>query len=175
MRTRAAVLSSAVVVSVVGVLAFAAPANAVTTHDTIVTVAIAQGEIGITAPADPALTSVPATAAGTTVTIALGEIAVSDLSGGTGWTVGAAATPFTGADAGGVLGSVAYPAVVAATVGSAVVTGSALAALTEVPVAVQDAAATGANSATWSPTLTLTIPAGAQVDSYTSTITHSLI
>ena len=66
MRTRAAVLSSAVVVSVVGVLAFAAPANAVATDDTIVTVAIAQGEIGITAPADPALTSVPATAAGCT-------------------------------------------------------------------------------------------------------------
>jgi hypothetical protein len=174
MRTRAAVLSSAVVVSVVGVLAFAAPAYAETTP---VTVQVDAGERAITVPGAVAFTPIESSAEARTITLAIGAVTVTDNLGGTAiWSVEASATDFAVTGGGASLGATSsYASTQATVVGTATVTPTANADLATVGTVQSATAVNGANTATWNPTISLNVPIGAPVGTYESVITHSLI
>jgi len=174
MRNRAAVLSSAIVLSVVGVVAFAAPANAV---DTPVSVAVTGGSLSIAA--TPTTVVVPGIVASPTAvpfSIALGDVTVTDARGtAAGWAASVSAADFTAT--GGLtipLVGATYSAPAATTTGTVNVvpaTSTTLGTLT----AINTATATGANTATWTPTIAASAPVGTQVGDYTTTVIHSVI
>ena len=175
MRTRAALISSAIVVSVAGALAFAAPAYA---EDTPVTVQVDAGQRAITVPGAVAFTPIQSSTVARTITLAIGAVTVTDNLGGTAiWSVTAAATNFAVAGTGGrSLGATSsYPSTAATVVGTATVTPTAVANLTTGGTVQAATAVNGANSATWNPTISVVVPVGAPVGTYASVITHSLI
>jgi hypothetical protein len=175
MRNRAALISSAFVVTVAGVLALAAPANAAETGDTPVTVEVAVGERAIAVPVAIDFDPISSTTGAQEIDLELGTVTVTDNIGGTAdWTVSASAVTFASAE-GGALGVASYASAASDVVGTATVTPSAVADLT-VGSAVQTATGvSGANTATWNPTITLVIPAGALAGTYESAIVHSFL
>ncbi|MFJ9484045.1 hypothetical protein ACIRRI_56015 [Streptomyces mirabilis] len=102
---------------------------------------------------------------------------MTDGRGGTaGWTATASAVDFTGPQSISVsaAGSSSYITPAASVSGTANVTSSDLTPLYP-PGPVQVATGVnGINSATWNPTIHLTIPANAPAGTYSSTITHSV-
>jgi hypothetical protein len=102
---------------------------------------------------------------------------VTDGRGGTaGWTATASAVDFTGPQNISVSapGSSSYTTPSASVSGTATVTASDLNPLYP-PGPVQVATGvSGINSATWNPTIHLTVPANALAGTYSSTITHSV-
>ncbi len=160
-----------------GVLTFAAPAFAAQAADTPVTVQINGGGLSISAPT----TSVPlgpasGSASAQTVTAPLGTVLVTDLRAGTaGWVATVGSTDFTGPTA-ILAGAVAYTPGAPTVVGIATVTPGAVTPLgNAVTTIAQTATAViGVNTASWIPSITVTIPAGAQAGTYHATITHSV-
>lgn len=164
--------------AVVGALSFALPASAASTGDTPITMAVNTGTLDITVPAGPvALGSVTASASAQTVSGQLGTVTVTDSRGGTaGWAATASAVDFTGPQSISVsaANSSSYDA------GTATVTGTATVANTNLDAlypggAVQTATGvSGINTATWNPTISVTVPANALAGTYSSTVTHSV-
>jgi hypothetical protein len=157
-----------------GVLTFAVPAFAATAADTPVTVVVSQGTLGISAPtASVLLGTTPASATAQTVTSQLGSVLVTDNRAGTaGWiaTAGATAVGATGLPP----SLMAYTPGDTTVAGTATVTGSTLASM-GAPSAVESATAViGDNTATWNPSIVVTIPAGSVAGTYSATITHSV-
>lgn len=169
---RKSMLILPVALSVAGALVLAGPASAA---DTDVTVQVAAGSLSISAPTGPVSLGTPeASAAVQSVNAELGDVTVTDNRGGiAGWTATAIASAFRGGPSAGLLISYATPTAVV-TGATATVTAADSSDLF-VSSNVQTASAvSGAHAAVWNPTVTVTLPAGARVGTYTSTITHSV-
>jgi len=175
MRTTTIASAAALLIGGAAVLTFAAPAFAATVADTPVTVQITGGALGISAPAGPVnLGSAAASADVQTVTGLLGLVAVTDLRAGiAGWVATAGSSAFTGPTA--LLGSAAaYAPGTAVVTGTATVTATNLASMITPGTTQTATAVLGVNTATWNPSITVTLPAGAQAGTYGATITHSV-
>ena len=162
---------------------FAAPAAQA--EDTTTTFVLsAAGGLSITVPASTELSAGTATNAGS-LTSQLGAVSVTDQRGAllTSWTASVTSTDFTTGTATAAetiaKAAVAYASGAAtATVGTGVFTpGQATTPLAQAlsvsRTAFAATAAVGNNSATWNPTVVVTIPATAVVGTYSGTITHS--
>ena len=172
MRKMIIASAAALFIGGAGVLALAVPASAATTP---VTVEVTGGALAISAPAGPvSLGTAPGSSSAQTVTGSLGLVVVSDLRAGVaGWVATAGSTSFVGPQT--ILGSAAtYTPGTAVVVGIATVTPLSLASMIT-PGTVQTATAVlGVNTATWNPSIAVTLPAGAQAGTYSATITHSV-
>lgn len=155
----------------------ALPASADTSSTTATTVTVTGGGLAITAPASAALSNA---APGATATANLTGVRVSDTRAGTvGWTASVLSSDFTGT----ITGAAAIPATAASYTPNSltVVTGIAVvipAIQTNLSTAkpVQTASAVvGNNTATWDAALSVVVPGGALADTYSGTLTHSVL
>ncbi len=166
-----------VMLSSVAVLAFPTSASA---EDTPVTLEVTGGGLGITVPAGPVdLGSTAVSSSPQTVTSQLGNVTVTDQRGATAdWTVTAQAVDFAGPNNTTISvsapNSSTYHAPQASVIGTATVTPHDLSPMYP-PGPVQTATGvSGTNSATWNPTISITVPANSLAGTYNSTITHSV-
>jgi hypothetical protein len=169
--------SRVVAASVACLLAFsiAAPAFA----QTPVTITITGGALEITVPGGPVvLGSIVNTVDGGAVSGQLGVVQVSDArsaAAGSGWVASAISTAFTPPAGPAIAASaVAYTAGAITKVGTATYTANNPADLTGVIAVVTATGITGDNSASWNPTITVTVPGGTAAGVYSATITHSV-
>ena len=153
--------------------ATALPASAAGTGDTTATFTLAGGSLDVTVAAAAALTDGAPGAA--SVSGSLGAVGVSDTRGSTaGWVVSAASTTFVGSN-GSTSTGVSYDS------GNATATTGIITAGTDgatdiaagAPVA-DGTTASGNNTASFSPTLTVALPASALAGDYTGTVTTSV-
>jgi hypothetical protein len=164
--------------------AVAGPAGAVTSGDTTTTFVVSGGALSITVPASTV--TLGTAAPGGTITSQLGSVQVSDLRAllTATWTASVSATNFT-TGAGGPGNTVPSTAVsywsgpATATTGTATFTPGQAAAANAQALGVSRTAFTasagiGDNSATWNPTLIITL-AGSVSGTYTGTLTHSVV
>jgi hypothetical protein len=175
MRKMIIATAASLLVGGAGVLALAVPASAATTAGTPVTVEITGGLLGITVPVGADLGTVAASASAQTVTAPLGIVLVTDLRGGLlGWVTTAGSTDFTGGS--GIPASAeTYTPGTTTVVGHATVTPVTLTAMTAGGGTVQTASSViGVNTASWIPSIAVTIPAGAVAATYSATITPSV-
>jgi hypothetical protein len=107
----------------------------------------------------------------------LGSVTVTDERGGIlEWTASVASTAFVGNPTGSVPpANVTYTPPAATVTGTNTVTPATVTGLEE-PQAVQTAVGvTGSNLAVWSPTLTVAVPGGTVIGTFSGTVTHSVI
>jgi len=150
----------------------AAPAGAAFAADTTTTFTVSGGALGISAPTSAGLGT---GAAAGTLTAQLGAVTATDTRGalGAGWTAAAASTVFASSVTGAA-------SITTATYSSGLATGTTgtavflqgqtttPAALSSTAVTAYSASATvGNNSATWNPTIVVSIPAQAIAGTYT--------
>ena len=159
-------------VAAVLVVAAALPAAA---DDTATTFSLTGGTLTLSVGASAALTDEASGVAANTITGTLGAVTVTDARGGTaGWVTSAASTTFTGVGL-SVSDGVAY------TNGTVTETGTnTVAAVTAQSITTTAAVATatgvsGNNTASWDPTLDVSMPAGALAGDYAGTVTTSLV
>ena len=176
---------TALVSATLMLLALPGVAGAATTGTTTTTFTLNGGGISITAPGTTVnLGSV--SVAASTVTGQLGSVTVNDgrglLSGG--WTSSVSASKFT-TGAGTAAETIAatnvsyWSGASTATSGTGTLLGSQLTSGAAVVVSAAQTVFTGGslvgnNSASWNPTLIVTIPATAVVGTYTGTVTHTV-
>jgi hypothetical protein len=154
--------------------AIVAPATA-SAVETTITFTVSGGALSITAPLSTNFTSVTASAATGTIS----GVTVTDARLGlAGWIASAtnstpfantAATPTTIASA-----SVNYSPGLATPTGVVVIVPGAGGAMGSAVTAQSATGVVGGNSATWSPTITVNLPANATAGTYTGKITHSV-
>ncbi|HEV2637069.1 MAG TPA: hypothetical protein VGX23_18080 [Actinocrinis sp.] len=176
MRTLALPLAAGLATVVV---AAGAPAQAATTGSTPVTFEVTGGALSITVPVGPVdLGSVPVSVTPQDVSAQLGNVTVTDARGGTaGWTVTAGGVDFIGPSSTvsvSAPGSSSYNPGPINTTGNVVATGTILTPIYPPGTVVQGNLVSGVNTATWNPTITVTVPGNTLVGQYTSTITHSV-
>ena len=154
------------------VLGVALPASA---DDTAATFTLTGGALTLSVAETAALTNEASGVAANIITGTLGTVSVDDARGGSaGWTTSAVSTTFTGAGL-SVSDGVAYTNGTVTETGIntvAAVTGQSI--TTEASVATATAVS-GNNSASWDPTLDVSMPAGALAGSYAGTVTTSLV
>lgn len=173
----AARMSSVVAVSAALICSVALPATAADSATTTATVTVNGGGLAISAPGAAGLGSV---APGSTATVNLAGVEVSDTRAGTaGWVAQVASTDFVGSIVDNKIpaSAASYTPALATPTGVAVVTPSALpVALSATPQTVQTATlVVGNNGATWSAGLSLAVPGSALADTYKATLTHSVL
>lgn len=177
MRSRGALVAAAVGVLTVGGVV---PASADTTGDTPATVTVTGGFLSITVPADAgSLGSRGNTVGGGTISGPLGQVQVEDArsaAAGSGWVTSAISSAFT-PPAGPALAAslVGYSAGTISKVGTATYAANNRTDLTAVAPVVTATGITGDNSATWNPTITVTVPGGTVAETYSAVITHSVL
>jgi hypothetical protein len=145
--------------------------------DTDVTFTLDGGDLTLSVGGIATLTDEDSGVEANTITGTLGEVAVTDARGGTaGWVTSAASTTFTGFE-----GSLSESIGVAYTNGTVTETGtntvaaaSALSITSVQPVATATVVS-GNNTASWDPTLDVSMPAGALAGDYFGTVTTSLV
>ena len=144
--------------------------------DTGATFSLTGGQLTLSVGATAALTDEASGVAANVITGTLGAVAVTDARGGTaGWVTSAASTTFTGTGL-SVSTGVAYTNGTVTETGANTVAAVTSAALTTTATAVATATAvSGNNSATWNPTLDVSMPAGALAGAYAGTVTTSLV
>jgi hypothetical protein len=163
--------------AVAGAMFAVLPAGAATaadTGDTVATFTLESGSLDVTVEADAALTDgLPGAAS---VTGSLGAVGISDTRGSTlGWIVSAASSTFVDG-AGSVSTGVSYDSG-SATASSGTVT-TTTAGATSITALAQVAAGTlasGNNTASYTPTLTVGLPANALAGDYEGTVTTSVL
>jgi hypothetical protein len=168
-------LAALVVGSAALVAGLALPATADPSADTTTTFTLDGGSLSITAQPDATLTNAPA---GTTdISGSLGDVEVTDATASqTGWLASASSTEFVGTDFGSSSTAVTYDS---GDVGSTGTSNAATEGATAIdgdggaPV-VSATDVSGDNTATWDPTLNVTMPAGALADDYSGTVTTSV-
>jgi hypothetical protein len=157
--------------AVTAVAAMSAPAMA--GSPTTATFTINAGTLSISAPASATLTSVSAGA--TTTSGSLGNVVVTDNRGllVSSWTASVTSTAFANGSNTVPNTAVNYTAPLASTSGVIVVVPGvgALGGTLNAQVAT---AGVGSNSATWNPTITVTLPTTIVTGTYTATLTHSV-
>ena len=157
-------------------LAIATPASAV---GTTATVTVTGGALSISAPTDAgSLGSRANTVLAGTISGSLGQVRVDDArsaAAGSGWVASVISTAFTPA-AGPTIGAAAigYSAGSITKVGTATFTANDPPDLTGTVAAVTATGITGDNSATWNPTINVTVAGGKAAGVYSATITHSV-
>jgi hypothetical protein len=173
-----------VLATVALVTAFALPASAAPTDDTVVTFEITAGSLDITTPATADLGDVAAGAA--SVSGQLGPVTVTDTRGAlnASWVATVSSTTFT--TGAGTPAETIPPSEVNYSAGAATsTTGDGTFApgvpgagggpdLTDPRTAFTHTGGTGNNSATWNPTITINLLPSAVAGTYTGTITHSV-
>ena len=157
-----------------GVLAFAVPAFAATAP-TPVTAQVGSGALSISAPiVSVNLGTVPASTSAQSESAPLGAVLVTDARAGTlGWVATVSATAFTGPQTISA-SALTYTPGTALVVGVATVTPSTVTGLTAAGAVQTATGVIGINTAAWTPTVAVTIPADALAGTYSSTITHSV-
>jgi hypothetical protein len=141
--------------------------------DTVTTFTVDGGSLGLTAAAtahlDPVDTGAPS------VTGSLGEVMVTDARGGTdGWTVTAVSTEFTNTTVTGPPSTgVSYDAGTVVETGDVSTTVSPGDVMAPATVVTADNV-TGNNTATFNPSLTVTLPTNALAGDYEGTVTTSV-
>jgi hypothetical protein len=175
MNTRKLLVATAAGIFTLGV---ALPASA-GPGDTTATVTITGGSLSITVPTTAGNLGTRAnTVLQGTVSGALGTVQVNDArsaAAGSGWVATVISTAFT-PPAGPTIGAalVSYSAGPIAKVGTATFMANDPGDLTGVLPAVTATGITGDNSATWNPTITITIAGGKAAGVYSGVITHSV-
>ncbi|MET0523717.1 MAG: hypothetical protein ABWZ91_02880 [Nocardioides sp.] len=141
--------------------------------DTVTTFTVEGGDLVLSA-ATVADLDVVATGE-TSVTGSLGEVVVTDSRGGTeGWTVTAGSTAFVNTTVGGPTSTgVAYDAGTVVETGDVATTVNSRAVSTPVAVVTADNV-TGNNTATFDPSLTVTLPTNALAGEFEGTVTTSV-
>jgi hypothetical protein len=176
---RALAVSAVFIVSTAPVAAYAA-----TSGNTTTTFAVTGGALAITVP--PSTVSLGSGTPGSQITAQLGAVQVTDARAllAAAWTSSVTATSFT---TGGGTGPETIPnsavsywsGPATATTGFGTFTPGQANAAAAVTLATSRTAFTlssgvGDNSATWNPTLIVSVPAAAVVGTYTGTVTHSV-
>jgi hypothetical protein len=169
-------------IAVVGLLTLAItePASAAGPGESTATVTVTGGALSITVPTDAGnLGNRANTVLGGTISGALGAVQVNDArsaAAGSGWVVTVISTAFTPPSGPAMAASsVGYTAGTITKVGTATYTANDPVNLTGVAPAVTASGITGDNSATWNPTITVTVPGGMAAGVYSATITHSVL
>lgn len=157
--------------ALVGSLAL--PASAV---DTTATVEVPVGSLGISAPAGANLGLItPGLSASATLT----DVEVIDnRAGTTGWAASVTLTNFVGGTPTNIIPATAarYTPAAAVPGGTVTLTPTTRIGLSTTPQAVQTASdVVGNNTATWAAELRVTAPTDALADTYTATLTHSVL
>ena len=179
---RRTIIASAAALFIGGasVLTLAVPAFAATgpAVGTPVTVEVTGGDLIISAPTGPVdLGSRTTSGSDQTVSKQLGNVAVTDNRAGTvTWTATVSAPDFTGPQtiSTSTFGLVVYTAGTATVTGPVTVVGSTESTLSTGGPAQTATIVGGNNTATWNPTIAVTIPANALAGSYGTSITHSV-
>jgi hypothetical protein len=148
--------------------------------NTPVAVTITGGGLSISVPTSSVSlgTHVNTVSAGT-ISGSLGEVQVLDArsaAAGSGWVasvISTALTPSSGPTIGAA--NIGYVVGTITKVGTATYTANDPAALTGNVPAVTATGITGDNSATWNPTINVTVPGGMAANTYTGSITHSVV
>ncbi len=161
------------------VLALAGTASAAP-GTTTATVTITGGSLSISVPAVAgSLGTAANTVVGETISGPLGAVTVSDARSavaGSGWVASAISTAFTPPAGPTIAASaVGYTAGPITKVGTATFTANDPADLTGASPVVTATGITGDNSATWTPTINVAVPAGTAPAVYSATITHSVV
>jgi hypothetical protein len=143
------------------------------------TVTVTGGTLALTAPANAgSLGSRANSVAGGVISGPLGEVVVSDARSaiaGSAWVASVISTAFTPLAGPAIPASnVSYTAGAIAKVGTATYTANNPTNLTGVVPAVTASGITGDNSATWTPSINVTVPGGMAATTYAATITHSV-
>jgi hypothetical protein len=162
------------------VLAVAGPAAAGRTGGSTATLTVTAGTLSITVSATPAsLGSLPNSLTGGSVSGALGAVQVSDTrtgAAGSGWVASAISTAFAPPSGAAIPASaVGYTAGQIVKVGTATYTANDPVNLAGIAPVVTATEITGDNSATWTPTIHVAVPAGMAANTYTATITYSVV
>ena len=155
------------------VVGLALPASA---DDTTTTFSLTGGTLTLSVGGNAALTDEASGVDANTITGTLGVVTVTDGRGGTaGWVTSAASSTFTGTGL-SVSDGVAYTNGTVTTTGTGSVAAVSAQSLTTTAAAVATATAvSGNNTATWNPTLDVSMPAGALAGAYAGTVTTSLV
>lgn len=169
------------VLGALGALALGASAvaflpTAAMADDTATTFSLTGG--GLTLAVQPTATLTDAASGATAITGNLGAVSVTDARGGTAnWNASGASTAFTGATVGGSSSTaVSYTGGVVTESGTITVADGAATTLTGTATSVvAPTSLSGNNSASWAPVLNVTMPAGALADSYSGTVTTSVL
>jgi hypothetical protein len=168
-------VSLAAAASAVLVGSLALPATAADNTTTTTTVVIDSGSIAVSA---PGAASLSALTPGGTAGANINGVQVSDNRAGTeGWAVSVVLSDFTGNLTTDVIpaANASYTPSNAAVSGNALI-GKATAADLSVPTTVQSATnVNGNNTATWDALVQVTAPSDALADTYTATLTHSVL
>jgi hypothetical protein len=157
---------------------FALPASGAA-GDTAATITITGGSLSITVPTAPVnLGTRPESVAAGTIGGALGVVVVNDARAaiaGSGWVASVISTAFTPVGGTAIAASnVSYVAGPITKVGTATYVANDPPNLTGVVAAVTASGITGDNSATWNPTITVTVAGGMAAAVYFATITQSV-
>jgi len=152
------------------------PATSATAADTETTFTLSGGALTLTAAESAALGN---TASGdTSVTGQLGTVSVTDARGGVvGWGASAASEDFTHstANAGSTSTGITYTGGAVTESGTVTIADGTTTALTAAPAAVATATGVnGNNTASWNPTLDVTLPSSALTGAYSATVTTSV-
>jgi len=172
---RKIMLITPIVASAALVLLSAGPAFAAS-GGTGTSFSITGGTLAISTPGTAVLGTGPASVGAQTIAGALGNVTVTDNRGAVlGWTTTAISTAFTSGALSVPASAISYPLTVASFTGIVLVTPAAASDLTTAKTVETATAVTGVNTATWDPTISVAVPAGAQTGVYSATMTHSVI
>jgi len=154
-------------------------ASAASAVGTALTLTLTGGALSISAPATADLGTATANSAGSSISTQIGVIVVTDsraAAAGSGWTATAISTALT-PTAGPALAAslIAYSAGTISVTGTVTCTDNDPNNLIGVSPVVTATGITGSNTATWNPTLTVTIPGSYVAGVYTGAITHSVL
>jgi hypothetical protein len=147
---------------------------------TAATLTVTGGVLSISVPADAGnLGSRANSVGGGTISGQLGQVRIDDArsaAAGSGWVASAISTAFTPLAGPAIPASaVGYTAGAIVKVGTATYTANDPANLTGVAPVVTATGITGDNSATWNPSINVTVPGGMAAGVYSATITHSVL
>ncbi|MEU4604934.1 hypothetical protein AB0F43_18285 [Kribbella sp. NPDC023972] len=156
------------------------PAAAETAADSPATLTVTGGVLALTAPTASAnLGSRANTVGGGTISGPLGTVQVSDArsaAAGTGWVASVISTAFTPTTGPAIPATgIGYTVGAITKVGTATYTANDPGVIVASSSVVTATAITGDNSATWNPTINVTVPGGMAPAVYSGTITHSVL
>lgn len=154
------------------VIGVASPASA---DDTATTFTLTGGQLTLSVVGTATLTDEASGVDANTITGTLGAVTVTDARGGTtGWVASAGSSTFTGTGL-SISTDVAYANGTVTETGTNTVAADSTASISTARAVATATAVSGNNTASWDPTLTVSMPAGALAGDYTGTVTTSLL
>lgn len=154
------------------VIGVASPASA---DDTATTFTLTGGQLTLSVVGTATLTDEASGVDANTITGTLGVVTVDDARGGTtGWEASAGSSTFTGTGL-SVSTDVAYANGTVTETGTNTVAADSTASISTARAVATATAVSGNNTASWDPTLTVSMPAGALAGDYAGTVTTSLL